>query len=583
MDPTTRSDSGSKLRSTKVLTSPVSHADARIGRVIGDFRVESPLGQGGMGTVYRGRQLSLDRPVALKFLRAGPGIDPRGIARFEAEARIAASLNHPNVVGVYTLGSCDGLPFIAMELVPGRNLGQILAERQTEGLGPPGVEDCLSIMRQAAAGIQAASELGLVHRDIKPENLILTPRGIVKVADFGLARDLRATSGSLTDTGFTMGTPSYMSPEQVLGRPTDLRSDIYSLGMTFHHLLTGHPPLTADSPYLLGMKQVQEIPPGVREARPDCPEEIDRLIERMVDKKPENRPVNAAEVLDVLSRFDTGRPATELAAGYATRADSAEYTIRHQSGGATEHIADQRLAPFDTELASTVVWDSRPRVLTRRFFGIWAGLTAFGIVAGFGLGRAALRRKNRRRLASIAEWPAALNLADWTRIPRQESSEKQYRYALLWSDEADEIAAWLAVPGYYPDDQDWSWRAYVQLASHLVRIADTVRLVLLRESLARCGKGVAFIHLAEVISAAIDGAEGNEIGMLETLHVHVKEAMDPALAELILTVLTNYRQRAAGDTFGPVRVNRLQAQLLDIIRIDPKIRPVTLPGANVLR
>lgn len=552
--------------------------DPIIGRVIGDFRIEAQLGQGGMGTVYLGRQLSLDRPVALKFLKSGPGSDPKSVARFEAEARVAAALNHPNVVGIHTLGNCDGLPFIAMELVPGRNLGQILAARDAALLGPPGLEDCLSIMRQSTAGIQAAAELGLVHRDIKPENLMLTPRGIVKVADFGLARDLRPGAGSLTETGYTLGTPLYMSPEQVLGRPTDARSDIYSLGMTFHHLLTGQPPLTAESPYLLGMKQVQERPADVRTLRPECPEPIARLIMGMIEKRPEDRPESAAAVAQVLACFDTGKPAVELAAGLSTTGMSFGDS---RIAGSTEHVLISGRPGFDTELASTEVWRARTTHFSRRGLLTWLGLSLLGAASAYGAGRR--YRRSRREAALTPVWPPGLNLAAWSRVPRRESPERQYRHALLWSDGPDRMAAWLAVPGYFPDDPDWSWRAYVQLSSHFVNTADTIRLVLLKEGLIRCGKGVAFDHLAEVIGAALDGAEGNEIGMLETLHLHVKEAMDPALAELILTILSNYRLRAGEDSIVPARMNRLQAQLIEVLRIDPKIRPIGLPTSGVTR
>ncbi|MBI1325155.1 protein kinase [bacterium] len=554
--------------------------DPTIGRVIGDFRIEAQLGQGGMGTVYRGRQLSLDRPVALKFLKSGPGSDPKSIARFEAEARVAAALNHPNVVGIYTLGNCDGLPFIAMELVPGRNLGQILGDCHAAGLGPPGLEDCLSIMRQATAGIQAAAELGLVHRDIKPENLMLTPRGVVKVADFGLARDLRPGAGSLTETGYTLGTPLYMSPEQVLGRPTDARSDLYSLGMTFHHLLTGQPPLSAESPYLLGMKQVQERPDDVRTLRPDCPEPIARVIMGMIEKRPEDRPASAAAVAEVLSGFDSGKPAVALAAQLIPSGFALDGS---QVAKATEVVDLSGRKGYETELASTEVWSSRASLFSRRGLLTWIGWTLPVAAMAFVAGRGYRRRMSRRGQAIPPVWPPSLDLADWSRIPRRESPEKQYRQALLWSEGSDRIAAWLAVPGYFSEDPDWSWRAYVQLSSHLVNTADTIRLVLLKDGVGRCGRGVAFEHLADVLGAALDGAEGNEIGMLETLHLHVKEAMDPALAELILAILANYRVRAGEETIVPARMNRLQSQLMEVLRIDPKIRPIALPNSGVTR
>ena len=190
---------------------PSQYQDIWIGRVVGDVVVEETLGFGGMGTVYRARQTSLGRFVALKFLNSGRSLSPESILRFEAEARTAARLNHPNIVHIYALGASDEVPYIAMELVSGRNLGEILTDRMKQSLGPLPVQECLGIMKQASMGLQAASELGLVHRDIKPENLMVTEKGLVKVADFGLARSVQAESARMTQTGYTLGTPMYMS------------------------------------------------------------------------------------------------------------------------------------------------------------------------------------------------------------------------------------------------------------------------------------------------------------------------------------------------------------------------------------
>ena len=532
--------------------------DLRIGRTIGDFLVESPIGQGGMGTVYRGRQLSLGRPVALKFLRPGPGIDARAVARFESEARLAASLNHPNVVQIYALGACDDLPFIAMELVQGRNLGQILSDRVDAGLGPLPVEECIAAMRQAALGLQAAAELGLVHRDIKPENLMITPKGVVKVADFGLARDLRLQGRSLTETGFTLGTPLYMSPEQVLGRDVDARSDLYSLGMTFWHLLACRPPLTAESPFLLGMKQVNESPGDIRAIRPDCPTEIAELLGRLIAKRPEDRPADVSEALEVLNRHDTGRPPAELvAAAEAGAAATARSTIA--------------TLPFDTAGYQTGTRTLRLPVgpiVARRFWLRWFGVAAAGFAGAFLFGRLSRRRARRTAGAAAQAWPPSLGLADWARIERRDTAERQYRFAQIRADEADRIAAWLAVPGYFPNDSDWAWRAYVQLAGELVRGGDRLRLMRLKAGLEECGKGIAFANLAEIVQAALDGMDGAEISMLETLNEHVKDAMDLALAELILTILTHYRQRVGADAIVPTRLTRLQMAVQEVLRIE---------------
>ena len=182
------------------------------GMTLGDFQVERLLGRGGMGEVYLARQISLNRPVALKVLRPDLLTKPTYLSRFEAEATAVAKLNHPNIVHIYTLGCVDGIRFIAMEYVQGTNLRDYLMKK-----GALDLPLALSIMKQAGVAIGAAGELGLIHRDIKPENLLLTRKGQVKIADFGLCRDLDADRVDLTQPGVTMGTPLYMSPEQAQG------------------------------------------------------------------------------------------------------------------------------------------------------------------------------------------------------------------------------------------------------------------------------------------------------------------------------------------------------------------------------
>src|SRR5689334_10473545 len=211
------------------------------GSTLGDFQVERLLGRGGMGEVYLARQVSLNRPVALKVLRPDLLSKPVYLARFEAEATTVARLNHPNIVHIYTLGCVDGIRFIAMEYVQGTNLRDYLMKK-----GALDLPLALSIMKQAGVAIGAAGELGLIHRDIKPENLLLTKKGQVKIADFGLCRDQDADHRlDLTGPGVTLGTPLYMSPEQAQGHALDHRSDLYSLGVTFYHMLGGEPPFRA--------------------------------------------------------------------------------------------------------------------------------------------------------------------------------------------------------------------------------------------------------------------------------------------------------------------------------------------------
>ena len=239
------------------------------GLTLGDFEVERLLGRGGMGEVYLARQISLHRPVALKVLRPDLLTKPTYLSRFEAEATTVAKLNHPNIVHIYTLGCVDGIRFIAMEYVQGTTLRDYLMKK-----GALDLALSLSIMKQAGVAIGAAGELGLVHRDIKPENLLLTKKGQVKIADFGLCRDQDADRPDLTQPGVTLGTPLYMSPEQAQGHALDHRSDLYSLGITFYHMLAGEPPFRAETPLALALKHVKDTPVNLAVHRSDLPADL---------------------------------------------------------------------------------------------------------------------------------------------------------------------------------------------------------------------------------------------------------------------------------------------------------------------
>ena len=212
------------------------------------------LGQGAMAEVYLAEQISLRRQVAFKVLRANLATDATYVQRFHQEARAAAQLVHANIVQIYEVGCVDGVHFIAQEYVQGLNLAELLARR-----GRPTCAGRLDIMRQVAAALHKAAEHGIVHRDIKPENIMLAASGEVKVADFGLARlySQDATPTNLTQVGVTMGTPLYMSPEQVEGRPLDPRSDIYSLGVTCYQMLTGEPPFRGETALSVAVQHLQ--------------------------------------------------------------------------------------------------------------------------------------------------------------------------------------------------------------------------------------------------------------------------------------------------------------------------------------
>ncbi|MGB8096847.1 MAG: serine/threonine-protein kinase, partial [Terracidiphilus sp.] len=209
-----------------------------VGTTLSHYRINSSIGAGGMGEVYRASDTNLGRDVALKVLPADVAGDPDRLARFQREARAVAALNHPNVVTIYSVEQAENVQFITMELIEGQPLERLIS---TKGLEIARIVEIAGAMAEALA---AAHEKGIVHRDLKPANVMVTYEGRVKVLDFGLAKDVSAdksndatmTSAGHTQAGVVMGTPSYMSPEQVSGRPLDHRTDIFSLGVMLHEM-----------------------------------------------------------------------------------------------------------------------------------------------------------------------------------------------------------------------------------------------------------------------------------------------------------------------------------------------------------
>ena len=247
---------------------------------IGDFEVIDKLGQGGMGAVYRARQRSFDRLVALKILPAQFEEDEEYVARFQREAAVAASLHHANLVRVYSSGQADGCHFIAMELVEGENLRQRL---KRGGMTPV---EALRICADVARGLQCGwDKAQLVHRDIKPSNIYLSAEGEVKLGDLGLAKSLLGNTTGLTQTGAAMGTPHYMSPEQARGEKTlDFRADIYSLGCTLFELITGQPPYSGSDGLTIINQHLNAPLPAILKIMPGCPMPLVRLIGKMLKK-----------------------------------------------------------------------------------------------------------------------------------------------------------------------------------------------------------------------------------------------------------------------------------------------------------
>jgi hypothetical protein len=267
-----------------------------------------------MGTVYRARHRELDKVVALKVLPA-ERVDEAVVARFRNEMKAAGRLAHTNIVAAHDAGRADGTYYLAMDFVDGADLSALAGR-----LGPLPVPDACELIRQAAVGLQHACECGLAHRDVKPSNLMLARGGVVKVLDLGLARSLAdlPEPDRLTATGMLLGTADYVAPEQIdRAHTADSRADVYGLGGTLYFLLTGSPPFGGHRSWLEKLRAHAEAPvPQVRRRRPEVPAALAALLERMLAKRPDDRPATPGEVAGALQPFAAGAdPAALLVRG----------------------------------------------------------------------------------------------------------------------------------------------------------------------------------------------------------------------------------------------------------------------------
>src|SRR5690349_11569942 len=280
--------------------------DSLIGSTLaGKYRIDERLNAGGMGTVYRGTHVLMDKTVAIKVLRPSLAADEKIVARFSREARAASRITHPNALTVTDFGEDEnGIVFLVMEYLSGRTLKQLLREE-----GPLPLPRVVDITRQVADALNAAHQQGVIHRDLKSDNIMLldTMTGDhAKVLDFGIAKikepDGNRDTGGLTAPNLVIGTPQYMSPEQCSqDSGIDARSDIYSLGVILYEMLVGHVPFSAESPTMVMMKHLQEPVPSVLDERSDLPASIGRVIARAMAKLPANRYQNVAEFIEDLT------------------------------------------------------------------------------------------------------------------------------------------------------------------------------------------------------------------------------------------------------------------------------------------
>jgi serine/threonine-protein kinase len=280
---------------------------AGTGRTFGSYEVLEELGRGGMGRVYRARHVTLQRDVALKVLAEGFAENELFVQRFLKEARAAACLNHPNIVQIYDFGQEGPEWFLAMEYVEGRSLSYFL-----KSLGRFSEKDVVTLARQALTALSVAHGAGIVHRDIKPDNLILGAKGIVKLVDLGLAK--RVDDPGASTTGFAAGTPLYISPEQIEGRPdVDGRADLYSLGATLFHLATGKVPFPGPTSAIILMRHMHERAPDPRTLVPELSAGFSAAVLRLLARERERRPPTAEDADREFAQLQEASPQTSTA------------------------------------------------------------------------------------------------------------------------------------------------------------------------------------------------------------------------------------------------------------------------------
>jgi TolB-like protein len=374
--------------SSHVIVGRPAHDAVRLApgaKVADRYEIEALLGEGGMGAVYRARDLELDEVIALKTLRAEISSDPSAVERFRREVKLARKVTHPNVARTFDLGAYEGFKFITMELIAGVSLA-----RRVEA-GAMSLSEALRVCGDIARGLVAAHSAGVVHRDLKPDNVLLagasadgplTGQERVVITDFGIARaaeeragaDERATAqrGAALTVGGLIGTPAYMAPEQLMGETPDGRTDVYALGAVLFELLTARPPFDGDSPISIAMARLKQPPPDVRETLPDVPDTVAELLRAMLATDRRERP-DAAQVygeIEKLRGVASGGEPANMVTGLGLARTPGTTTMMLDTQGAPKlrgvavlplGSADPTLAPLAHQLAATLA-DTLARV-----------------------------------------------------------------------------------------------------------------------------------------------------------------------------------------------------------------------------
>lgn len=420
---------------------PGDSAEEMQDRMLGEFRILRRLGRGGMAEVYLAEQTSLKRNVAIKVLRKERLKDETYIKRFKTEAMAAATLTHPNIIQVITIGEAEGTQFIAQEYVQGMNLREFLVRK-----GPPEVPLAIHLMKQVCSALAAAHAAGIVHRDIKPENIMITRKGDAKVADFGLAQlTQQGERINLTQVGVTLGTPLYMSPEQVNGSKLDHRSDIYSFGVTCYHMLTGSPPFRGETALSVAVQHLKETAEPLEKLRPDLPPQLCKIVHRMMEKNLERRYQDAQSVLKDLRRM--GQDKSE---GDSLPPSEPEIALPPPPPPVREAPGrgEKRPGPVVAFLWKLADLSTALQVWLVVVLGLVCGGAAAG--AGWFL-----------RTPNPFEKPVAVQ----TKAPHKESAAAQFFYAMS---QQNDLEAWQAVIDYVPPDKKLQNVAKMQKAMLLL-------------------------------------------------------------------------------------------------------------------
>lgn len=399
---------------------------SRIGQLFGDFKLLKRLGVGGMAEVWLAEQAKPRRRVAVKFMHPDLMGDPLYVKRFEREADAAAGLTHPNIVQVFSTGTIDNQHYIVQEYVEGHTLRDYLKKLASQNK-KISINAALQVMRQTASALETAAEQGIVHRDIKPENIMLTEKGVVKVADFGLAQfDTGGEKLNLTQADTTMGTPLYMSPEQIRAEKLDQRSDLYSFGVTCYHMLCGQPPFKGDTAMSVAVQHLNDTPPALMDRRSDLPKPLVDLVHKLLRKKPEDRYQSFTEVLEDIRTLSKANKTGTLA----------------------------EVAIADSESSDEV--PPARKLLGKR---PWLTLSLLACLTGSASAGVGWLVRDRLGPPSLAPF----------RVEKMATAEAQFVHAMFLVNSED---AWKAVPRYFENDlkeKVWVQRAEEQLLLYYLK------------------------------------------------------------------------------------------------------------------